>query len=81
MTNAQPAVIDTSPARQPLTVIEKSGLPYRRQAYSVATSVLAADDSAVVTAIRAIASGSTAIVDPGLKPNQPSQRIIPPGKT
>ena len=32
VTNAQGAVIDTSPARQPLTVIEKSGLPWRHQA-------------------------------------------------
>jgi hypothetical protein len=47
----------------------------------VATSVLAADDSAVVTAMREVAAGSTAIVDPGLNPNHPSHRIMPPAKT
>ena len=45
---------------------------------AVAVSVAAAAAMLVVTAISAMATGSTPIVLPGLKPNQPNQRIKQP---
>ena len=47
-------------------------------AVAVAVSVATAAAVFVVTQMCAIASGITAIVLPGLKPNQPSQRIKQP---
>jgi hypothetical protein len=35
----------------------------------------------VTRAMRAMACGSAAIVDPGLKPNQPNHKMKPPAKT
>ena len=71
----------TSPARQPLTVKLKSGLPSRSHAYNVADTVPPAAARLVVSAMRAMASASAAMVEPGLKPNQPSQSTRPPMNT
>src|SRR5262245_19926204 len=78
VTNAHGAVIATRPARQPLSVIPRSGLPSKSQQVSVAVSVAAAAAVFVVTAISAIALGSAAIVLPGLKPNQPNHSTKQP---
>ena len=80
LTKAQGAVMATRPARAPLTVMLKSGFPCQIQAVSVAASRPAAQDMLVVTTIWEIETASAAIVLPGLKPNQPSQRIKPPRK-
>ena len=68
----------TRPAKQPLSVMPRSGLPSKIQAVAVAASVPAAAAVLVVNTMLQIAVGSTAIVLPGLKPNQPSQRIKQP---
>ena len=68
----------TRPARQPLSVMPISGLPSKSQQVSVAVSVAAAAAMLVVTAISAMATGSTPIVLPGLNPNQPNHRIKQP---
>ena len=78
LTPSQGAVMATSPARQPLIIMLRSGLPNRSQAYKHEATVPAAAAMAVVVAMWAIAPASAAIVLPGLKPNQPSQRIKPP---
>ncbi len=74
LTKAQGAVIATRPARQPLRVMERSGLPRIHQATSVALKVAAAAAVLVVMAIRAMAFQSAAMVLPGLNPNQPNHR-------
>ena len=55
-----------------------SGLPSMIQQVAVAVSVATAAAVLVVTQMCEIASGITAIVLPGLKPNQPSHRIKQP---
>ena len=51
-TTAQGAVIATSPARQPLTIIDKSGLPLMIFAVTIAPIIPAHEASAVVNAMR-----------------------------
>jgi hypothetical protein len=55
-----------------------SGLPSRSQQVIVAVIVAAAAARFVVTATSAMAAGSTPIVLPGLKPNQPNHRTKQP---
>ena len=55
-----------------------SGLPSMSQATAVAVSVAAAAAVLVVDAISEIATASTPIVLPGLKPNQPNQSTKQP---
>src|SRR3990172_8439674 len=78
LTTLQGAVIATSPARVPLMIMLRSGLPSKSHAATVAERHPAAAAMLVLSAIEAIAGGSTAIVLPGLNPNQPSQRIRQP---
>ena len=76
--NAQPAVIPTRPPSAPLIVMPISGLPSRIQASAVAASAPAAAEMFVVTTMCEMETGSAAIVEPGLKPNQPSHRMSAP---
>src|SRR3989338_2597522 len=78
LTNAQGAGVATSPARQPLMVMPRSGLPSNIVETMVAESMAAAAAVLVVTQMRAIASGSAAMVEPGLNPNHPSHRTKQP---
>src|SRR5882672_2706334 len=77
-TNAQGAVIATRPARQPFSVMPRSGLPIMIQHVAVDVSVANAAAVLVVTVISPIARGSTPIVLPGLNPNQPNHRTKVP---
>src|SRR3972149_10287210 len=78
LTYAHDAVMATRPASVPLSIIERSGLRSMIHAVSVAVSVAAAAAVLVVSAILAIAPASAAIVEPGLNPNHPSQRMSAP---
>ena len=71
-------MIATRPASEPLRIIERSGLPSSSHAAAVAVSVAAAAALLVVTATWAMAGPLSAIVEPGLKPNQPNQRTKTP---
>src|SRR5258708_4893434 len=73
LTYAHGAVIATSPARQPLSVMPRSGFPSKSHAVTVAVSVATAPAVFVTTATSAMKPGSAAIVLPGLNPNHPSQ--------
>ena len=59
----------------------KSGLPIMSQASTVELRMAAQHAKFVVMATWEIKPGSTAMVLPGLNPNQPSQRISPPRNT
>src|SRR5687768_17399962 len=72
VTNAQGAVIATRPASTPLIDMLRSGLPSQSQLTVVADRSPMNAAVLVVIKMCAIALGSAAIVDPGLKPNQPS---------
>ena len=78
VTKAHGAVIATSPARQPLTDMPRSGFPSHSQLSAVAER--SAMNAAVFVVMKtcAIAFGSEAIVDPGLNPNQPSHSTKQP---
>src|SRR5688572_29636727 len=81
LTQAHGAVMATSPARQPLSVMPISGFFKSSQAVAVEVSVAAAAAAFVFTATKAISEPSpTAIVLPGLKPNQPSHSTKQPMK-
>ena len=71
-------MIATRPARQPFKVIPRSGFPRSIQAVTVAVIVANAAAVFVVTATCEITFGITAIVLPGLNPNQPNQRTKQP---
>src|SRR4051812_8181361 len=81
LTNAQGAVIATSPASVPLTIMDRSGLPSSNQAVIVEVKVAMTAAMFVVTAMWPMETGSSAIVLPGLKPNQPNQRTSAPIQT
>ena len=68
VTNAQGAVIATSPASTPLTDMLRSGLPSHVQFSAVAESIPMNAAVLVVMKMCAIALASTAIVDPGIEP-------------
>src|SRR5919106_5216849 len=78
LTKAHGAVMATRPARAPLMIIVKSGLPISHHAAKVAVNAAADAAVFVVTAMRAISAKEAAMVLPGLNPNQPNQRISPP---
>ena len=78
LTNAQGAVIATSPAKAPLRIIDRSGLPSSIHAVIEAEIAAAAAAVLVATAIRPIAPASAAIVLPGLNPNQPNHSTKTP---
>ncbi len=78
LTKAHGAVMATRPARQPLMVMPRSGLPSHSHDSMVALMVAAAAAVLVVTATWAMATGSAAMVDPGLNPNQPNQSTRAP---
>src|SRR5688572_12358186 len=74
---AHGAVIGTRPARQPLRIMLRSGLPRTSQAVIVAATAPNAAAVFVVTAMCPIWVLAV-IVEPGLNPNHPSQRIRQP---
>ena len=82
LTRSHPAVIATSPAREPFRVIETSGLPYRIQVSSMTVVVAAAVAMFVVTKIRlAVSSVSSPLietVEQPLNPNHANQRMNTP---
>src|SRR5688572_9131231 len=78
VTNAQGAVMATRPARQPFSVMPRSGLPIMIQHVAVAVSVANAAAVFVVMAISPMATASRPIVLPGLNPNQPNHRTKQP---
>src|ERR1700733_3255282 len=70
-TNAQGAVIATSPANIPLQALVISGLPNRRYQTSIAVAAPATAARLVLTATTEIRRSVAPSVDPGLKPIQP----------
>lgn len=80
MTSA-PAVIPTSPASRPLTIIVRSGLPPIVQEAAVAVTAPAAAARFVVTSTRLTAPASAERTEPPLKPNHPSHRRKAPMTT
>ena len=58
--------------------MERSGLPSSSHAAAVAVSVAAAAAEFVVTAMWAMAGPFSAMVEPGLKPNQPNHSTNTP---
>ena len=77
-TNAQPAVIDTSPAMAPLSAKVGSGFRNQIQAVNSAPTAPAAAATLVLSAIRAMLRSVPATVLPALKPNHPNQRMKTP---
>ena len=76
-TLAQPAVMPTRPARAPFKLMPTSGFPNLIHEINMAKIAPAAAARLVLTKIMAILL-SAVVVEPGLKPNQPSQRINTP---
>ena len=80
-TDAQGAVMATSPARHPFIVIPRSGFPARIQIVAIPVKAPAAAARFVFIATFASNEPSpTPNVDPGLNPNQPNQRINTPSE-
>src|SRR3954466_15193285 len=80
-TNAQAAVIATSAAIAPFSIIERSGFLITIHDVATAPSTPAAAAMFVLSATYAkkpTCGKSTASVEPGLNPNQPNQRMITP---
>src|SRR5580765_2566793 len=71
VTNAQDAVIATSPASIPLQAMEMSGLPNIMYQTTSAAAEPAHAAKFVLTAIDEIRKSVAASVEPGLKPIQP----------
>ncbi len=71
----------TSPASAPFTLMERSALPNIAREVTLEATTPAEAARFVVTAMRAMAPASAAIVLPGLKPNHPSHRTNPPSVT
>ena len=76
-TVAQGLVMATSPAKAPFRLIPASGFPNIIQEVNIASTAAVAADRFVLTNINAM-SFEAAVVEPGLKPNHPSQRINTP---
>ena len=80
-TKAQAAVIATSAAIAPFSIIERSGFLTTIHDVTTAPSTPAAAARFVFSATYAkkpTPPKSTESVEPGLKPNQPNQRMITP---
>ena len=81
-TRSQPAVMPTSPARMPFRVNESDGFPYFHQVMNIVATPPAAAARFVVRKTWEIAVRFTApdaaSCEPGLKPNQPIQRMNTP---
>ncbi len=77
LTLAQPAVMPTRPARAPFRLMPISGFLKITQEVSMPATQPAQAARLVLTKIMAI-SVLPAVVEPGLKPNQPSQRMNTP---
>jgi hypothetical protein len=71
-TVSAPAVIPTSPARMPLSAIERSGLLTTNQLPKIAATQPAAAARQVVTRVKEVRCGSADSTEPPLNPNQPS---------
>ena len=81
LTTAQGAVIETRPASAPFMVKNRSGFPNRIQEMKVVVTAAAAAARFVLMAMSEMASPSpTARLEPGLKPNQPNQRMNTPSE-
>ena len=81
-TRSQPAVMPTNPARIPFKVSENEGLPYLIQLVTMVERPAATAARFVVRNVCEIATRLTSPLapnwEPGLKPNQPNQRINTP---
>ena len=71
-TASAPAVIPTSPARMPLSTMDRSGSFWISQLDPIAPKMPAAAASVVVTSTKLSASGSALSTEPPLKPNHPN---------
>src|ERR1700683_66247 len=80
-TNAQGAVIATSPASIPLQAMVMSGLPNRKYQMSIAAAEPATAARWVLTATTEMRRSVAQRVDPGLKPIHPNRRINVPVTT
>src|SRR5262245_38002899 len=74
-TNAQGAVMATSPASMPLHAIEMSGLPNLKAQKIMAASAPAQAARLVFTATTEMRRSVAARVEPGLNPIQPNSRM------
>ena len=81
MTFAHGAVMATSPASAPFTLMERSALPNMARDVMLEATTPAEAARFVVTAMRAMAPASAAMVLPGLNPNHPSHKMNPPSVT
>ena len=77
-TNAQGAVMATSPASKPFAVIEGSGLPNTRHITNIAERHPNADARIVLVITTARRRSVPANVEPPLKPIQPTRRMNVP---
>src|ERR1700683_1969646 len=77
-TNAQGAVIATSPASIPLQAMVMSGLPNRKYQMSIAAAEPATAARLVLTATTEMRRSVAPRVEPGLKPIHPNNRMKVP---
>ena len=84
LTRSQPAVMPTSPASTPFSVSESDGFPYFHQVRNIVATPPATAARLVVRNTWLMATRFTsplaANCEPGLKPNQPSQRMKTPSE-
>ncbi len=80
-TNAQGAVIATSPASMPLHIIDGSGRRLSIFRKHIAPNAPVKLDNIVLTKIEEIRRSVPESVEPGLKPNQPNARMNVPMTT
>jgi hypothetical protein len=78
LVKAQGAVMATSPASMPLTIMPGSGLPVFHIMVNIATVAPKAAAMAVLAATTANCTSVAAKVDAALKPNQPNNRMKQP---
>src|SRR5918995_4835552 len=78
LVNAQGAVMATSPASMPLTIMPGSGLPVFHIIVNIATVAPKAAAMAVLVATTANCTSVAASVEAALKPNQPNSRMKQP---
>src|SRR3990172_9919546 len=78
LTKAHGAVMGTNPAKPPLRVMLRSGLPDMNHIASMALIDAVAAAMLVVAAMWPMEPQSRAMVEPGLNPNQPNQSTKTP---